>query len=241
MIKRKLKKDDYLLIAVNLLPVVAVWFCGWDPKMMFLVYVSETLIAGGFTILKMFITTQVKKKDLWQNNGASSYVSGYFFILFFILHYGFFVSIQMFLFFSASGMSDGTFLNSLKILGNVWKEPTLYALLGFILMYGTRVMNEFILTGQYREISLSRLMFSPYMRIFIQQFVVILGSMILSFGGGKIFMLVFVLIKTWFDVFLDFERALAVYEKKSIIEKEINKQSPEMQEKINRIDDLLGR
>jgi uncharacterized membrane protein len=48
-------------------------------------------------------------------------------------------------------------------------------------------------------------MFQPYGRIFIQQVTVILGSMFLSFGAGKIFILVFALIKIFFEVIVDFD------------------------------------
>ena len=51
-------------------------------------------------------------------------------------------------------------------------------------------------------------MFQPYGRIFIQQVTVILGSMFLSFGAGKIFILVFAAIKIFFEVFIDFENLI---------------------------------
>ncbi|MND08531.1 hypothetical protein D3C83_312060 [compost metagenome] len=51
-------------------------------------------------------------------------------------------------------------------------------------------------------------MFQPYGRIFVQQFTVIIGSIFLSFGAGKIFILIFALIKIFFDVFIDFSGLL---------------------------------
>jgi hypothetical protein len=48
-------------------------------------------------------------------------------------------------------------------------------------------------------------MFQPYIRIFIQQVTVILGSMFLTFGAGKIFILIFAAIKIFFEVFLNYE------------------------------------
>lgn len=242
MFKRKLSTDDWLQVAVNLLPLAGVWFWGWDPKMMFLVYVCETIIIGVFNVLKMFLATLVQKKDLWSNGGASTMVSGYFFILFFILHYGFFVFIQTSLFFGVSSMHEGNSLGWGDLLRNIWKAPTLYAMISFILMYGMRMIHEFILPGKFRDTSLSVLMFSPYMRIFIQQFVVILGSFVLSFGAGKIFMLIFVLVKIYFDVFLRFDRILSVYSKKMQVEEEIKKKDSQETKRMNdRVDDILGR
>jgi len=62
-------------------------------------------------------------------------------------------------------------------------------------------------------------MFQPYGRIFIQQFTVILGSMFLTFEGGKAFILIFALAKILFDVYVNFDnaidKAMAEAEKKS--------------------------
>jgi len=124
------------------------------------------------------------------------------------MHYGFFVAIQMGLFFGVSGIGDQygiTFFNFFS------KWPTLltyeaYIMLGvFIVSYGFRLTTEFILNGDYKTSSLGYLMFQPYGRIFVQQVTVILGSMFLSFGAGKIFILVFALIKIFFEVFIDFD------------------------------------
>jgi hypothetical protein len=48
----------------------------------------------------------------------------------------------------------------------------------------------------------------PYGRIFVQQFTVILGSMFLSLGAGKVFILIFVLAKLAFELLMNFEAML---------------------------------
>jgi hypothetical protein len=78
----------------------------------------------------------------------------------------------------------------------------------FIVGYGYKIFNEFILTNEYKTASLSKIMFEPYIRIFIQQFTVIVGSFILLFGAGNIFILVFALIKTFFTVGINYEELL---------------------------------
>jgi hypothetical protein len=52
------------------------------------------------------------------------------------------------------------------------------------------------------------IMFMPYGRIFVQQFTVILGSMFLSLGAGKVFILIFVLAKLAFELLMNFEALL---------------------------------
>ncbi len=51
-------------------------------------------------------------------------------------------------------------------------------------------------------------MFMPYGRIVVQQFTVILGSMFLSLGAGKMFILIFVLAKLAFELLMNFEALL---------------------------------
>jgi len=207
--KRHLTQGDWSLIVANLIPVIGVWFFSWSAKEVFLVYCLETIIIGLFTLLKLLITgLLVRPKDVWQNQGAVSKQPFWFFMLFFILHYGLFVAVQMGIFFSVSGIGDEhgiTFSNFFS------KWPSLltneaYIMLGiFIISYGFRFTTDFILSGDYKTSSLGYLMFQPYGRIFIQQVTVILGSMFLTFGAGKIFILVFALIKIFFEVFIDFE------------------------------------
>ena len=215
--KRKLTNSDFFMIAINIVPLFGVLFKGWDPKQMFLIYCLETVIIGFYNILKMAIVTVFKKKHVWENNGNMLMVSGWFFILFFILHYGLFVTVQMSIFSGVSGFgSEGTFgpFSFVFHINRYLTQDTKVVLYGFILVYGLRTVMEFIVTGQYRTISMGHLMFQPYLRIFIQQFVVILGSMFIVFGGGKIFMIIFVIIKIWFELYINFEKLLTDSENK---------------------------
>jgi hypothetical protein len=222
MIKRRLTIEDYLLIVINLIPLYGVWFLGWDAKHVFIVYAMETVIVGIINVLKMiFITLFVKKKDVWENNGGSSKQSGWLFIFFFIAHYGFFVFVQTQLFFKSSsiGKDDSLLFNYAKIpsiLGNDGK----IVLLIFILYYTAQTIFTFLGNGIYKTISMGRLMFEPYVRIFTQQFIVIIGGICLAFGAGKIFILVFVVVKIFFELFFNYTRILALAEKR---EKQKNK------------------
>ena len=148
-------------------------------------------------------------------------VSGWFFIFFFIIHYGFFVFIQTQIFFSVSGLIPGH-----TLMGGYSKIPALLGnngklmLLIFIAYYTVQTFFEFFMTGNYKTISMGRLMFEPYIRIFVQQFVVILGSMFLSFGAGKIFILIFVVVKIFFELFVNFNRLQDIAEKRERLKKE---------------------
>ncbi len=217
MFKPKLSVSDLLLIIVNLVPLYGVWFEGWNAATMFLVYCLETVIIGMVNIFKMaYVTLFVRSTDTWENKGSRTMQSGWFFILFFIMHYGFFVFVQTQVFFSVSGLAKGS-----SLFGKYAQVPALLGdegkllLLIFITYYTFQTIVDFFISGQYKKISLSRLMFQPYIRILIQQLVVITGSMFLSFGAGKIFILVLVAVKIFFEVFLNYDRILNLAERKT--------------------------
>ena len=141
--------------------------------------------------------------------------SGWFFIFFFIIHYGFFVFIQTQIFFGVTSMiPDGSMLLRYSKIPQLLGPNGRLLILIFIAYYTVQNLYTFFNAGSYKTTSMGRLMFEPYVRIFVQQLVVILGSMFLSFGAGKIFMLVFVVIKLWFELFFNFNRIMDVAEKR---------------------------
>ena len=211
MVKKKLSRSDYVIIAANLIPVYGVLFENWNAKQVFLVYCLETIIIGIFNLIKMGIVTAVRKTDTWYNGPTKSQQHGLFFMFFFLVHYGIFVAVQMGIFFGVSNMvEDG----SINVFSFFYKWPQLLGndayimLAGFIISYGFSMFYNFVMTGQYRTISLMHLMFQPYIRIFIQQITVLLGSIFLSFGAGSIFVIIFALIKIFFEAFVDYDRIL---------------------------------
>ncbi len=227
MFKRKLTISDFLLILVNLIPLYGVWFEDWDAKQIFLVYCLETVIIGIINVVKMAcITVFVRKTDVWENGGSTSMQSGWFFIFFFIIHYGFFVFVQTQIFFAASGMlPTGSLLTRYSKIPELLDDNGKLMLLIFIAYYTVQSIFGFFSSGVYKTISLGRQMFEPYLRIFVQQFVVILGSFFLTFGGGKIFILIFIIVKIFFELFINFERILAVAEKRQRQKDEKNKKN----------------
>ena len=212
MIKRTLTRADYFLIAANLIPVVGALFFDWNAKEIFLVYCLETIIIGILNLVKMAIVTAVRKKDKWYNNNSYTMQSGLFFMFFFLIHYGLFVAVQMGIFFGVSGMGDGT---DLTLFSFFYKWPELLTndsiimLAAFGIGYGFKMIYEFIRSGEYKTTPLMIIMFQPYGRIFIQQFTVILGSIFLSFGAGKIFIIVFAATRIFFEIYLNMDGVLS--------------------------------
>lgn len=208
MIKRKLSEADWFLIAANLLPVYGVWFLHWDPRELFLVYCLESIIIGLFTLVKLGVATVVRKFDWWENNGSRTLMHGSFFMFFFLLHYGFFVALQTSIFLSTLSIHGSHASNILQVISNLplyLGRGAWVSLLLFVFVYGYENLAPFIQNYEYRRKSFARIMFEPYLRIFVQQFTVILGSLALTLGAGKLFMLIFAAAKIFFTVFIRYD------------------------------------
>ena len=223
ILKQRLTLSDILLIAANLIPLWGVWFRGWDAKMMFVVYCLESVIVGLYNLLQMWLVTLVKKKDVCKKNGTSNMLSGYFFMLFFLFHYGVFIFVQLKIFLSVlslKGLTDNVFM-FLFHLPLYLPNYALWVLLYFTVTYGLVILKDFVYTGVYKTIEMSTLFFAPYGRIFVQQFVVIIGSFVLMFNKeGKIFILVFIICKIFFELMINYKKLVEDAMKKKSIEQE---------------------
>lgn len=223
---RKLTTSDYFLIIANLIPVYGVWFEGWNAAQIFLVFCLETVIIGLFNVLKMgCVTLFVRPTDTWSTEGRVTRMGGLFFIVFFIVHYGFFVFVQTQLFFGVSGIiKTNSLLGSYRDIPRVLGADGRLLLWIFIIYYTLHTLYSFFLSGAYKTISMGKLMFQPYGRIFIQQFVVIIGSMFLGLGLDTVFILILVLVKMGFELFVNFDAFLDRAEAKSKLkEKNMNR------------------
>jgi hypothetical protein len=78
----------------------------------------------------------------------------------------------------------------------------------FLFGYGFENMSAFVLDNEFRNKPFMRIMFEPYIRIFVQQFIVLLGGVIVGFGGGILFFLLFAFAKIFFTVFIDYDFVL---------------------------------
>lgn len=219
LLKKKFTVNDVIVVAVNLIPLIGVWAWEWNAKEMFLVYCLETVIVGGYNVLRMLLTAIIKKRDVWDDR-TGTMMPGLFFIFFFIIHYGFFVFIQLSLFLSIihlPGLDNfGSAFTFLFHFPDYLSRDALTVLLLFVFSYGVVITRKHLWNGAYKTASMGMLMFTPYPRIFVQQFVVILGSFVLVFGTGAtgIFMMIFVTVKILFELLLDFDQFFEAYQGK---------------------------
>lgn len=150
-----------------------------SPIAILFVYFLETIIIGVFNTLKMF----------WSIQFGNS--KGYLLILFFIFHYGFFVAIQSIFGFAIFSINDNSFIkepfNLIENYGAILQlEDIKYALPAIIFTHLGKFISDFIRNEKYLKFEAQEIMFKPYVRIFIQQFVVILSFFFVVFSSAGI-------------------------------------------------------
>jgi hypothetical protein len=168
-----------------------------SPLSILFVYFLETIIIGVFNALKMFFSIKLGKSK------------GYGMILFFLFHYGFFIAIQSIFAFALFGIKDSSLfkepfhiLENYEIILNL--EDMKYALPAIILTHVGKFFTDFIHNKKYLQFSANEIMTKPYLRIFIQQFVVIISFFFMVFSNaGAIAAILLILFRLIIDLVME--------------------------------------
>jgi len=202
-----------VLVLVNLLPLAGVLLLDWDVAALMVLYWSENLVLGFYTLLKMLVISPL---------GALGMGT------FFAIHYGGFCAVHGL--FIASILLDGgidpmpgepwpLFLVFPQLLVNVVRQVLEYAppewLFAFAALYvshGVSFVVNFLFGRERNELSLKQLMTAPYGRIVLLHIAILLGGFaVMSLGQPVAMLAVLVLLKLGLDVGLHLRehRALA--------------------------------
>lgn len=169
---------------VNLLLILALlYFKILNPLGVLFVYFLESIIIGVFNIIKM------RYCQKYQGQPIGTFIAQ---SLFFVFHYGFFIAIQSVFLFVILSMADVPNIKEpFHILDNYWEilnsEGVFNALIVLTIGQLIKFILDFMLPQKYRLFTIEEVMFKPYLRIFIQQFVVILGMFFIIFTEASIF------------------------------------------------------
>jgi len=202
-----------VLVLVNLLPLAGVLLLDWDVAALMVLYWSENLVLGFYTLLKMLVVSPL---------GALGMGT------FFAIHYGGFCAVHGL--FIASILLDAgidpmpdepwpLFLVFPQLLVNVVRQVLEYAppewLFAFAALYvshGVSFVVNFLFGRERDELSLKQLMSAPYGRIVLLHIAILLGGFaVMSLGQPVAMLAVLVLLKLGLDVGLHLRehRALA--------------------------------
>jgi hypothetical protein len=191
-----------LLLLVNLLPLVGVLWLDWDVVGLLVLYWSENLILGFYTILKML---------------TKSPRSGLPLSLFFCLHYGGFCAghgifiLSVLLDVNVEPQSEHPWPLLLvfpQMFINVVQQVMAHAptdwtvpFVALVISHGVSFVSNFLLAGEREQVRLSELMAAPYSRIFLLHIAIIFGGIAAMAMGQPLAMLVIlVLLKSGLDI-----------------------------------------
>ena len=181
----------FILLALNMA----------DPLTIVFAYFLETIIIGVIHLVKWGMVSKYGKKSTnpqWQ-------ISGIPLLLFFTAHYGMFVAIQSIFAFTLfqsniPGLKDGFHIihNYTYILGS---EGMLLILASIIINNLGYFYTNFWRNEKYRDYAPDSIFMKPYVRIFIQQFVVILAFFFfMLFNSGMIAAVLLILFRLFVDL-----------------------------------------
>ncbi|RCS26327.1 hypothetical protein DUT90_11185 [Polaribacter sp. WD7] len=168
-----------------------------SPIIILFAYFLETIIIGLFTTLKM----------LWSIVFGKS--KGFSLLLIFTIHYGFFVAIQSIFGFALFSIENTSVIKEpFHILQNygiiINLEGIQYAFPAIFLNHIGKFISDFLHHKKYLVFSAKDLMFKPYVRIFIQQFVVIISFFFIVFTNiGFVSAILLVLFRLIVDLSLE--------------------------------------
>ena len=194
------------LLLANLVPIAGVLYMDWDVGAIVVLYWTENLIAGSYTLLKMLLAG---------GKGTA------FHLLFFCIHYGLFCAIHGLAVLELTGFAGelteipapdswpgplvlvGEFVNLWRQIINVAPTQFLWAITGLVLSHGVSFVLLFIGTGEYRYTTSKQLMHAPYKRIVVLHVAIIAGGFLVTLLGSPAALLVaLVALKTGMDIML---------------------------------------
>ncbi len=218
-----------------------IFFLGWSASSILLAYFFETIIIGIIHIMKMLVVTYAGKTQKEASLNKKEYKEPPLsLVLFFIMHYFFFIFVQSVFLFSFMEGSDPGIKKAFNVVGNymyVLERPDVQqAVLAIILMNVILAIRNFFIPGKQHQYTVKEMLFQPYLRIFIQQFVVILGGFFLLFGGSTGAAIVLILLRLFIDLSLQ-----AAAQRKEIKEKIIQKMSEKQtEEEVKKTKSMLS-
>ena len=216
---------------LNTIFLLTLLIIGWaDSFTIIMIYFFETIIIGIIQILKIAIVGAYGDKQ----KGNEHHPLGI--ILFFIVHYGFFVGIQSIFVFAIFSELDPNIKEAFSVFDNFYYafnypgiKPSLVLIFCSLLF---QMYFSFIRSYKYHNYNVLQLMFQPYLRIFIQQFVVIISSFFTMFFPNGIFI---ALILIFFRLFIDLVGIYIGKEKdhKLKFAKFLTKKTPDKEGEVN--------
>lgn len=165
-------------------------------------YFLETIIIGIVYAFKFFTIISHDNSKNKEKSGTANYGL----IGFFLVHYGFFIAIQLIFVFAFLEISDESIKEAFNLIENLTYVLSLdgmsLVLLSIVIYNFADYLLNFILPKKYETATINKTFAEPYVRIFIQQFAVILGGFFMIFSQGVLFVaILLILIRSLIELY----------------------------------------
>lgn len=197
-----LDKTSWFILIHNLLPVIGVLFFGFDAGSIIFIYIAETIIIGILTVPRILLAE--KNPDTTPSADKRAGLGGRLFIMcFFLVHYNAFNFGQITFIIPMIAKGDGSALEI--FMSFIWDNEFMhYALLSVFVTHTVSLISDYIIPKVYKTVSPVAIMFLPYPRIFIQQFVAIFGGFVLLALDAPVILLIMLqVLKAAVEIFVD--------------------------------------
>ena len=152
------------LVLSNLIPLVGVWFFGWDRWSIVFLYWMESAVIGFYAILKMLLA-KGQPKTLTSGLGAQKL----FIIVFFMIHFGGFMLVHLALL-TGAHLFISTITGLKQSSSDLW-NTMLMGGSSMMLSHGYSFTTNYWRGREYERVTPGEVMISPYPRIILMQLV----------------------------------------------------------------------
>jgi uncharacterized protein DUF6498 len=185
----------FILLLVNLLPVLGVFLFNWNVFIIIFLYWLENVITGFYNVLRM-LTLGPYNVIHW--------VGKIFTATFFTFHYGMFTAVHgifVITLFGRETVKDLGNIDPAIIFSIITKYKLVYVVLALFLSHGISFLINYIGSGEYQRTNLKTLMMRPYTRIIVLHLVVLAGGFfVMALKSPQIGIILLVFLKTTFDL-----------------------------------------
>jgi hypothetical protein len=185
---------SFALIGMNLIPLIGVFWFGWDAGTIVFLYWLENVIIGVLNIPKILScrASASGHPNRRETLGGLLFLSG-----FFSIHYGLFC-FGHYMFLESTYASLPAWEDMLAALT---QSVLLWSLLGLTFSHMISLFVNFYGKGEYKTRTPNKQMFMPYPRILILHVVIVFSGLIaVALGESLAILVLLILVKIGFDL-----------------------------------------
>ena len=182
------------LIGMNLIPLIGVFWFGWDAGTIVFLYWLENVVIGILNIPKILSSRAgpAGRPNRRESLGGLMFLAG-----FFSIHYGLFC-FGHYMFLSATYESLPEWGEIIPALSG---SILIWSLLGLTFSHGVSMFVNFYGKGEYKTRTPNKQMFMPYTRILILHVVIVFSSLLaVAMGEGLATLVMLIGVKIGFDL-----------------------------------------